>query len=276
MCPRPRRPFAPKPQHFTDRSSRIAQVEVAGGHRPRRAPAAEVDGRGGGGREDVGVGAVAQAAREALAPAAQRPVGQDRARVLDPASRWKPAWTGLGTDEAASESAREGAIRASAATSAQAVASHAPREVKLTCPLASYHSAEGESPRGVPTKLGGRADPLIIRPASAEDAGAIGAIYDEAAVGSATFAAGRNLASERRAWLAARPERAPVCAACSAARWWGGRRWRPSRTGPGTSAWPSTRCTSHPPCTARARGGRVLRELIEAAPAYGYSKSPWA
>ena len=57
-------------------------------------------------------------------------------------------------------------------------------------------------------------DPLIIRPASAEDAGAIGAIYDEAAAGgSATFAAGPHPASERRAWLAARPERAPVGAA---------------------------------------------------------------
>jgi L-amino acid N-acyltransferase YncA len=53
--------------------------------------------------------------------------------------------------------------------------------------------------------------PLVIRPAESADAGAIGAIYDEAAAsGLATFATGPHTAEERRAWLAARSERAPV------------------------------------------------------------------
>jgi L-amino acid N-acyltransferase YncA len=52
---------------------------------------------------------------------------------------------------------------------------------------------------------------LLIRRAEAGDAGAIGAIYDEAAAsGFATFATGPHPPEERRAWLAARPERAPV------------------------------------------------------------------
>ncbi len=52
---------------------------------------------------------------------------------------------------------------------------------------------------------------LVIRPASATDAGRIGEIYDEGiASGRATFATGTHSASERSAWLAARGERAPV------------------------------------------------------------------
>lgn len=52
---------------------------------------------------------------------------------------------------------------------------------------------------------------LRIRPAGPEDAAAIGAIYDEGvATGLATFARGPHTAEERRAWLAARPARAPV------------------------------------------------------------------
>lgn len=51
----------------------------------------------------------------------------------------------------------------------------------------------------------------LIRRAQPGDAGAIGAIYDEAiATGVATFAAGPHDADERAAWLAARGERAPV------------------------------------------------------------------
>ncbi len=53
--------------------------------------------------------------------------------------------------------------------------------------------------------------PFVIRPAASSDAHAIGAIYDEAASGGlATFATGPHSADERRAWLAARPRRAPV------------------------------------------------------------------
>ncbi len=51
----------------------------------------------------------------------------------------------------------------------------------------------------------------LIRRAEPRDAGAIGAIYDDAiATGVATFAAGPHDAAERRTWLAARGERAPV------------------------------------------------------------------
>ncbi len=48
----------------------------------------------------------------------------------------------------------------------------------------------------------------LIRRAESRDAGAIGAIYDEAiATGVATFAAGPHHAAERREWLAARGAR---------------------------------------------------------------------
>ena len=54
----------------------------------------------------------------------------------------------------------------------------------------------------------------VIRPAAPQDAGAIAAIYDEGiASGIATFAAGPHTAEERRLWLAARGERAPVVVA---------------------------------------------------------------
>lgn len=51
----------------------------------------------------------------------------------------------------------------------------------------------------------------MIRRAVETDAVAIGEIYDEGvASGIATFASGPHGADERRAWLAARPESAPV------------------------------------------------------------------
>ena len=54
-------------------------------------------------------------------------------------------------------------------------------------------------------------DELVIRRAAGADAGAIGRIYDEAAAtGFATFATGPHPADERRAWLEARGDRAPV------------------------------------------------------------------
>jgi len=114
---------------------------------------------------------------------------------------------------------------------------------------------------------------LRIRIAVAEDAGAIGAIYDEGiADGDATFATGPHPADERRAWLAARPEKAPVyCAEL------GGR----------VAGWSALAPFSHRPWYAgvaeytvyvakHARGGGVgaglLRHLIEVAPDHGYWK----
>ncbi len=115
--------------------------------------------------------------------------------------------------------------------------------------------------------------PLLIRPATADDAGAIGAIYDEAASsGFATFATGPHPAPERRAWLAARPERAPV--------WCG-------LAGGEVVGWSALAPFSHRPWyagvaeytvyVAAARhgqgiGGRMLAALIEEAPSFGYWK----
>jgi L-amino acid N-acyltransferase YncA len=117
------------------------------------------------------------------------------------------------------------------------------------------------------------ADGLHIRPATADDAGAIGAIYDEAAAsGFATFATGPHPASERREWLAARPERAPVW--CGAA-------------GGEVVAWSALAPFSHRPWYAgvaeytvyvagshrgRGAGARMLAALLEEAPAYDYWK----
>jgi L-amino acid N-acyltransferase YncA len=114
---------------------------------------------------------------------------------------------------------------------------------------------------------------LLIRPAQAEDAGAIGAIYDEAAAsGSATFATGPHPAQERRAWLAARPERAPV--------WCG-------VLGDEVVAWSALAPLSHRSWYAgvaeytvyvarghqgKGIGGRMLDALIGAAPGFGYWK----
>jgi phosphinothricin acetyltransferase len=114
---------------------------------------------------------------------------------------------------------------------------------------------------------------LLIRPARAGDAGPIGAIYDEAAAsGSATFATGRHPAEERRAWLAARSDRAPV--------WCG-------VVGAEVVAWSALAPLSHRPWyvgvaeytvyVAGGRqgegiGGQMLDALIEAAPGFGYWK----
>lgn len=114
---------------------------------------------------------------------------------------------------------------------------------------------------------------LLIRPAEAADAEAIGAIYDEAAAGgSATFATGPHPPEERRAWLAARPERAPVW--CAEARG-------------EVVGWSALAPFSHRPWYAGVAeytvyvlgarhgegiGGRMLEGLLEAAPAHGYWK----
>ena len=113
----------------------------------------------------------------------------------------------------------------------------------------------------------------LIRRAGDPDAGAIGAIYDEAiATGVATFADGPHDGGERRAWLAARGERAPV--------------WVLEEDG-GVLGWSALAPFSHRPWydgvaeytvyvagTARGRGtgGAMLDHLIAQAPAFGYWK----
>jgi L-amino acid N-acyltransferase YncA len=115
--------------------------------------------------------------------------------------------------------------------------------------------------------------PIAIRLAEPRDAGAIGAIYDEGvASGLATFASGPHTAEERRAWLAARPDRAPV--------------WVGEADG-GVLAWSALAPFSHREWyrgvgeytvyvanRARGRGlGRTMLEaLIAAAPGFGYWK----
>lgn len=113
----------------------------------------------------------------------------------------------------------------------------------------------------------------LIRRAGAPDAGAIGAIYDEAiASGVATFAEAPHHEDERRAWLAARGDRAPV--------------WVMEDDGR-VLGWSALAPFSHRPwydgvaeytvyVSARARGqgagGAMLDHLIGAAPSLGYWK----
>ncbi|MGE0028289.1 MAG: N-acetyltransferase family protein [Thermoleophilia bacterium] len=114
---------------------------------------------------------------------------------------------------------------------------------------------------------------LVIRRAASPDAGAIGRIYDEAAAtGTATFATGPHSAAERRAWLAARGERAPVwCAeldgevvAWSALAPFSHRTWYA-----GVAEYTVyVSGSSH----GRGIGGAMLRALIAEAPAFGYWK----
>ncbi len=117
-------------------------------------------------------------------------------------------------------------------------------------------------------------DELVIRRAAVADAGAIGRIYDEAAAtGTATFATGPHSAEERRAWLAARGERAPVwCAEVGGAvvGWsalapFSHRTWYAGRRG-------VHRLRRQKRSTGAAIGGAMLRALIAEAPAFGYWK----
>ncbi len=116
-------------------------------------------------------------------------------------------------------------------------------------------------------------DELVIRRAGGEDAGAIGRIYDEAAAtGTATFATGPHPADERRAWLAARGDRAPVWCAVhggdvvgwSALAPFSHREWYA-----GVAEY-----TVYVAGAAHGRGiGRAMLDaLIAAAPAFGYWK----
>ena len=114
---------------------------------------------------------------------------------------------------------------------------------------------------------------LVIRPAQNRDARVIGEIYDEAAArGTATFATGPHSEDERRVWLAARPERAPVwcglldqeVVAWSAIAPFSHRAWY---AGVGEyTVYVAERCHG------RGVGRRMLHALTEAAPAFGYWK----
>ncbi len=113
----------------------------------------------------------------------------------------------------------------------------------------------------------------LIRLAGPPDAGAIGAIYDEAiASGVATFARGPHAAAEREEWLGARGERAPVWVMEEDAR---------------VLAWSALAPLSHRPwydgvaeytvyvaMDARGRGvgGAMLDHLVQQAPGLGYWK----
>ena len=114
---------------------------------------------------------------------------------------------------------------------------------------------------------------LTIRPAAEADAQAIASVYDEGIAGGvATFATGPHDPAERRAWLAARPERAPVYVA--------------EREG-ATIAWSALAPLSHRPwyegvaeytvyvstaVRGRGIGAAMLAHLIEVAPSHGYYK----
>lgn len=113
----------------------------------------------------------------------------------------------------------------------------------------------------------------MIRPATAADAEAIGRIYDEGIAGGiATFATGPHDARERREWLAARPDRAPV--------------WCGTVDGE-VVAWSAIAPFSHRPwydgvgeytvyvagsVAGSGVGGRMLADVIRSAPDHGYWK----
>jgi phosphinothricin acetyltransferase len=114
---------------------------------------------------------------------------------------------------------------------------------------------------------------LTIRIAAPRDAGAIGRIYDEGvASGTATFATGPHSAEERRAWMAARPARAPVfvgevqgrVVAWSALAPFSHREWYA-----GVAEY-----TAYVTGESRGRGlgAALLGHLIREAPRYGYWK----
>ncbi|MFP5451242.1 MAG: N-acetyltransferase family protein [Thermoleophilia bacterium] len=114
---------------------------------------------------------------------------------------------------------------------------------------------------------------LTIRRAAPGDAAAIGRIYDEGiADGIATFATGPHDARERRAWLAARPERAPVwcgivegeVVAWSALAPFSHRPWYD-----GVGEYTAYVAHGH---GGRGIGGRMLDALIAEAPSFGYWK----
>jgi phosphinothricin acetyltransferase len=113
----------------------------------------------------------------------------------------------------------------------------------------------------------------VIRLAEGGDARAIGSIYDEAAAsGIATFATGPHDEAERRVWLAARSERAPVwcgliddeVVAWSAIAPFSHRSWYA-----GVGEYTVYVAGLHHGCGV---GRRMLAELVDAAPSFGYWK----
>jgi L-amino acid N-acyltransferase YncA len=118
------------------------------------------------------------------------------------------------------------------------------------------------------------ASEIVIRAASASDAGSIGEIYDEAiATGIATFASGGHSPEERRAWLDARPDVAPVFVATdptgSVVAWgalapYSHREWYA-----GVAEYTVYVTADN---QARGLGAKMISHLIEAAPTYGYWK----
>ncbi|MCU0308149.1 MAG: N-acetyltransferase family protein [Thermoleophilia bacterium] len=115
--------------------------------------------------------------------------------------------------------------------------------------------------------------PLRIRPAGPADAGAIARIYDAAIAGGwSTFATGPHSAEERRGWLAARGDRAPVFVAEGGEAVLGWAALAPFSH----RAWYDgvAEYTVYVAEEARGRGvGRaMLRHLVSAAPGLGYWK----
>jgi phosphinothricin acetyltransferase len=116
-------------------------------------------------------------------------------------------------------------------------------------------------------------DPIVIRPATAADAAAIGAVYDEGiADGNATFATGPHPADERRRWLEARAANAPVFVAVRGGTHLGWSALAPLSRRPwyhGVAEY-----TAYVARSARGAGvgGALLGHLVRAAPGYGYWK----
>ncbi len=117
------------------------------------------------------------------------------------------------------------------------------------------------------------APPLDIRPAGADDAADIAAIYDQGiATGVATFATGPHDPAERREWLRERPDRAPVFVGLEAGAVMGWSALAPLSHRPWYDG--VAEYTVYVASTARGHGvgAAMLGHLIEAAPRIGYYK----
>lgn len=113
----------------------------------------------------------------------------------------------------------------------------------------------------------------LIRRAGAPDAGAIGAIYDEAiATGVATFAEGPHHPAERQAWLAARGDRAPVWVMEEDDRVMGWAALAPFSHRPWYDGVAEYTVYVGGEARGRGAGGQMLDHLIGQAPALGYWK----
>jgi L-amino acid N-acyltransferase YncA len=118
-----------------------------------------------------------------------------------------------------------------------------------------------------------QSDAAAIRPATADDAGAIGAIYDEAiATGVATFAWGPHHAAERTAWLGDRDARAPVWVTDDAGEVLGWSALAPFSHRPWYDGVAEYTVYMARAAHGRGLGGDMLDHIITAAPGYGYWK----